>query len=80
MGPLGYAEDVRNVTMFTVFGGVTEVQQVRRTDSGEMRLSLSWLAADHESLHVKVVRWNFEIFNSEKFHEIVPRTPTAVCG
>lgn len=79
MGPLGYAEDVRNVTMFTVFSGVTEVQQVS-TDSGEMSLSLSWLAADHESLHVKVVRWNFEICNSEKFHEIVPRPPTAVCS
>jgi len=58
--------------MFTLFSGVTEVQQVRRTDSGEMRLSLAWLAADHESLHVKVVRWNFEIFDLEKFHDIVP--------
>jgi hypothetical protein len=40
-------EEERNVTMFTVLGRVTEVRQVRRTGSGEVKLSPLWLAGDH---------------------------------
>jgi hypothetical protein len=32
---LSYSGEVRNVTMFTVLSGVTEVPRVGRTDSGE---------------------------------------------